>query len=127
MSFTWRCLLPHTEATPTHLARSSHAVAFLPNPDTLYLYGGEHTPRVPVDTHLYTLALSSSSSSSSWVPVELAAGSPVPPERIAPGLAALDGKLWVFGGRMGITVRRTFFEGVGGGVGWEGGVFFGGF
>ena len=101
-SFTWRCLLPHTaEATPTHLARSSLSVAFLA-PDTLYMYGGEHTPRVPVDTHLYSLSLSSSSPS--WAPVVLKEGSPIPPERIAPGMAALEGKLWVFGGRMGITV-----------------------
>jgi hypothetical protein len=107
MVFSWRCLLPHTSATPEHLSRSSHAVSYVAATNSLYLYGGENKPRVPVDNVLYSLSLSDPATG--WVPVDLAASSAsvCPVERIAPGMAAVGEILYVFGGRQGIAVREN--------------------
>jgi len=112
MVFTWRCLLPQTATTPTHLTRSSHAVSYVAATNTLYLYGGENQPRIPVDNVLYSFSLSDPAAG--WAPVA-ASSSLVPPERIAPGMVAVDETLYVLGGRQGITVRAC------GGGGWVGG------
>jgi hypothetical protein len=104
MVFSWRCLLPQTATTPIHLTRSSHAVSYVAATNTLYLYGGENQPRIPVDNKLYSFSLSDPAAG--WAPVNLASSSSSsPPERIAPGMVAVDETLYVLGGRQGITVR----------------------
>jgi len=113
VSFSWRCLLPQSATTPTHLTRSSHAVSYVAATDTLYLYGGENQPRIPVDNVLYSFSLSDPAAG--WAPVA-ASSSVSPPERIAPGMVAVEETLYVLGGRQGITVC------VRGGVGWGEGV-----
>lgn len=104
MVFSWRCLLPQTATTPVHLTRSSHAISYVAVTNTIYLYGGENQPRIPVDNVLYSFSLSDPAAG--WAPVNLASSSSVcPPERIAPGMVAMDKTLYVMGGRQGITVR----------------------
>ncbi|KAM3571606.1 hypothetical protein VYU27_006374 [Nannochloropsis oceanica] len=103
MVFSWRCLLPQTATTPVHLTRSSHAISYVAATNTIYLYGGENQPRIPVDNVLYSFSLSDPAAG--WAPVNLASSSSVcPPERIAPGMVAMDKTLYVMGGRQGITM-----------------------
>ncbi|GAB2285178.1 hypothetical protein Dimus_019630 [Dionaea muscipula] len=59
----------------------------------VYAFGGEFTPRVPVDNHLYVFDLNDQS----WSVVD--AVGDVPPPRIGVTMAAVNETIYVFGGR----------------------------
>lgn len=66
--------------------------------DSLYLFGGEHAPRVPIgnDVHTYSLA------DRTWR--RLAVQGTPPPVRNAHAAAAIGTDIYVFGGRCGIEI-----------------------
>lgn len=72
-------------------ARSSHAIAIVGR--KLYAFGGEFTPRVPVDNKLYVFDLEEQS----WS-VNEATGD-CPPPRVGVTMVALNDIIYVFGGR----------------------------
>lgn len=72
-------------------ARSSHAIAIAGQ--KAYIFGGELTPRVPVDNDLHVFGLEDHS----WS-VAAATGD-VPPPRVGVTMAAVGGIIYVFGGR----------------------------
>ncbi|GAB4817934.1 hypothetical protein N2152v2_004980 [Parachlorella kessleri] len=78
------------------VARSSHTITAVG--DKLVLWGGEHTPRVPIDSqvHVYDVAVST------WS--QPAATGDVPAPRNAPAAAAIGSKVYYFGGRSGIDM-----------------------
>ena len=74
------------------------------------MYGGEHEPRVPIDSTLHALRLTESGSddtaSGSWEPVEVKEGSKVPPSRVAHAQADLNEAVYIFGGRCGLAMEE---------------------
>uniref|UniRef100_A0A0D9XBK8 Nitrile-specifier protein 5 n=1 Tax=Leersia perrieri TaxID=77586 RepID=A0A0D9XBK8_9ORYZ len=72
-------------------ARSSHAIAMVG--DTAYAFGGEFTPRVPVDNTMYAFDLTTQR----WSP--LAAAGDVPPPRVGVTMASVGATVYMFGGR----------------------------
>ncbi len=86
----WRAL-PQSGSLP--IARSSHTVTVMG--DKLYLFGGEHDPRVPVGSELFEYSFQSGE----WKIVEAKGEAPSP--RVGHTAAAADGKLYIFGGRCG--------------------------
>lgn len=73
-------------------ARSSHAIAIVGQ--KVYAFGGEFTPRVPVDNKLYVFDLNDRT----WSVVEAASGD-VPPPRVGVTMASIGETIYVFGGR----------------------------
>jgi N-acetylneuraminic acid mutarotase len=80
--------------------RSSHALAAVGQ--NLYLFGGEHTPRVPLPADMYCY----DTASSTWSIVTPAAGSSCPGPRVAATMAALGDKLYLYGGRTGVDMTE---------------------
>ncbi|GAB2256867.1 hypothetical protein Droror1_Dr00022926 [Drosera rotundifolia] len=72
-------------------ARSSHAISIVGR--KVYAFGGEFTPRVPVDNNLYVYDLDDQSWSLANAEGE------IPPPRIGVTMAAINGIIYVFGGR----------------------------
>jgi len=72
-------------------ARSSHAITIVGQ--KAYSFGGEFTPRVPVDNNLYVFDLTDLT----WS-VAQATGD-VPPPRVGVTMASVGGTIYVFGGR----------------------------
>lgn len=72
-------------------ARSSHAITLVG--DTAYSFGGEFTPRMPVDNTMYALDLKAQS----WSALD--ATGDVPPPRVGVTTASVGGTVFVFGGR----------------------------
>ncbi|OAY32996.1 nitrile-specifier protein 5 [Manihot esculenta] len=72
-------------------ARSSHAITLVG--DKAYAFGGEFTPRVPVDNNLYVFDLQTQTWS---IPVVTG---DIPPPRVGVTMAAVGKTIYVFGGR----------------------------
>eukprot|EP00516_Mucochytrium_quahogii_P012817 CAMPEP_0203796920 /NCGR_PEP_ID=MMETSP0100_2-20121128/8283_1 /ASSEMBLY_ACC=CAM_ASM_000210 /TAXON_ID=96639 /ORGANISM=" , Strain NY0313808BC1" /LENGTH=329 /DNA_ID=CAMNT_0050702053 /DNA_START=1604 /DNA_END=2593 /DNA_ORIENTATION=- len=83
-------------------ARSSHQVSAVG--DVLYLFGGEHQPRTPIDSKLYSLTLGKDGVSGEWSQVEVKGEAPEP--RVGHAQAVIGDKLYVFGGRQGVTMEE---------------------
>lgn len=94
--------MPRWEQLPSNgdhapLARSSHSINAVGS--KLYVFGGEHKPREPVDNLLYCYDLEARA----WAaPVPGTAAAPAPGARVGHTAAALGGKLYVYGGRTGV-------------------------
>ncbi|XP_050206094.1 nitrile-specifier protein 5 [Mercurialis annua] len=74
-------------------ARSSHAITIVGQ--KAYAFGGEFSPRVPVDNKLHIFDLQTQS----WSVPEVTGD--VPPPRVGVTMAAVGGIIYVFGGRDG--------------------------
>ncbi|CAI9089995.1 OLC1v1024665C1 [Oldenlandia corymbosa var. corymbosa] len=74
-------------------ARSSHAITMVG--EKVYAFGGEFTPRVPVDNKLYVFDLTEKT----WSVAD--ATGDIPPPRVGVAMAAVGDKIYVFGGRDG--------------------------
>lgn len=85
----WRLL---GQAAAQQLPRSSHSVTAVAS-SRLYLFGGEHLPRVPVDNVVYQYDWSSGQ----WAPLPV--GGQAPRSRVAHAAASVGKWLYVFGGR----------------------------
>ncbi|CAH9072832.1 unnamed protein product [Cuscuta epithymum] len=73
-------------------ARSSHAITIVGQ--KVYAFGGEFTPRVPVDNQLYVFNLSDQT----WSLAEAVTGD-VPPPRVGVTMATIGETIYIFGGR----------------------------
>ncbi|KAJ6550090.1 hypothetical protein B0H19DRAFT_1160348 [Mycena capillaripes] len=93
MHITWT-KLPLSDAYSDALTRSSHSLAIVK--DSAYLFGGELTPRKPVDAHLYTVDLKTGQVSRQIFEPENA-----PAARVGATFSAATGSLWLWGGRGG--------------------------
>jgi hypothetical protein len=92
MVFTW-VKLEQGGASPG--PRSSHAACAIGH--KLYVFGGEHEPRKPVDSALYCYDCDTMT----WTQLQ-ATGAPQP--RNACTMTSIDNRLYVFGGRTGIDM-----------------------
>ncbi|XP_054793432.1 nitrile-specifier protein 5-like [Prosopis cineraria] len=72
-------------------ARSSHAIAIVGQ--KVYAFGGEFTPRVPVDNKLHVFDLESLT----WTVADVSGD--IPPPRVGVTMAAIGDTIFVFGGR----------------------------
>lgn len=95
-----------TELKPSNppLARSSHGVSIVG--DTLYMFGGEHSARQPVNTTLYAVELGNPASV--WREVTVS-GVP-PPPRFGHSQAVIGDCIYVFGGRVGTAVDEKLLN-----------------
>ncbi|KAG0542221.1 hypothetical protein BDA96_02G084900 [Sorghum bicolor] len=73
-------------------ARSSHSITLVGH--TAYSFGGEFTPRVPVDNTMYAFDLATQT----WSALDDATGD-VPPPRVGVTMAAVGATVYTFGGR----------------------------
>lgn len=80
--------------------RSSHSITSLGD-GFLAVWGGEHAPRVPLPTELYLYDLKTST----WKVACGAAGAPT--ERVAHAAAAINGTLYIHGGRTEVAEEST--------------------
>lgn len=83
----------------TLLARSSHAISSVG--DKVYLIGGEHVARTPIDSTVYEYSLATDA----WEEVQITGGEP-PEQRIAHSQAVVGQKIYIFGGRQGIHMSE---------------------
>ena len=83
--------------------RSSHGISIISG--TLYLFGGEHTARVPIDSDMYSIDLSDMGSPGMWRKIEASFNSPIP--RVAHAQATIGNKIYIFGGRQGIQMEEA--------------------
>lgn len=90
----WKCLQPDGSAAPE--SRSSHSLIVIGR--KAYVFGGEHKPRVPIGStiHIYDL------DTSTWS--DCKGNGTMPSERNAQTAAAIGRKIYIFGGRQGITM-----------------------
>jgi len=95
-----------TELKPSNppLERSSHGVSIVG--DTLYMFGGEHSARHPVNDVLYALDLDKPGNT--WREVKVS-GSP-PPPRFGHAQSVIGDCIYIFGGRMGIAVDEKLLN-----------------
>ena len=88
------------------IERSSHGMSVIA--DTLYIFGGENTARIPIDSSMYVIKLSQNGDETfvpTWRKIEPSSNSPVP--RIAHSQAVIGEKIYIFGGRQGITMEES--------------------
>ena len=78
------------------IGRSSHSLNAVAQ--KLYVFGGENTPRVPVDNDMYVY----DTAAECWSNVENNGNAPCP--RIAHSSAVVGDHIYIFGGRTGITM-----------------------
>ena len=88
------------------IERSSHGVSTIGG--TLYVMGGENTARIPIDSSVYVLDIANQNlkdGSAVWRKIEAQENSPSP--RIAHAQATIGNKIYIFGGRQGITMDES--------------------
>jgi len=87
-------------------ARSSHGVSVID--DVLYVFGGEKVPRVPVDSTMWCVSLADQSKEKSWGQCNVTSEtSTVPVARLAHAHASIGDWIYIFGGRLGITMDES--------------------
>jgi len=102
---TWRRLAADDEsctAESAPIARSSHEVSLVGG--TVLLFGGEHQARMPIDANLWVLK-QKTEGTWRWKRMEVCGEAPSP--RIGHAQAAIDTRLYVMGGRQGITMDEA--------------------
>ena len=101
---TWRCLVPGAAESggSAPIARSSHELSLVGG--KVLLFGGEHTARVPLDAHVWALE---QTAGGKWAWEKLAAHGEAPTPRIGHAQAAMDTRLYVMGGRQGVTMDEA--------------------
>ncbi|KAI8006831.1 Nitrile-specifier protein 5 [Camellia lanceoleosa] len=80
-------------------ARSSHAITIVGQ--KAYVFGGEFTPRVPVDNHMHVLDLNDLT----WSVAEVTGDAP--PPRVGVTMASIGETIYVFVGPSGDKWRKT--------------------
>lgn len=82
------------------LSRSSHGISMFDH--KVFVFGGEHTARIPIGSQLYSLDLTSTNPD--WVEVEV---ENAPPPRVAHAQTIVGSWLYIFGGRQGIHMNEA--------------------
>ena len=102
---TWRRLAAGGEscaAESAPIARSSHEVSLVGG--SVLLFGGEHQARMPIDANLWALE---QKTEGTWSWQQMAVSGEAPSPRIGHAQAAVDTRLYVMGGRQGITMDEA--------------------
>ena len=93
--------------TNTDLPRSSHSLSIIKS--KAYIFGGEKTPREPVDNHIHVFTLPSSEHDEvdyQVIPAQAASNDEdVPPPRVGHTASVVDNRIYVFGGRGGKAMK----------------------
>jgi hypothetical protein len=98
--FKWS-LLPNTSnINEENSKRSSHTLNFANG--KLYVFGGEHQPRTPIDSNFVMYDLQSKS----WSTNELSNGD-VPEARVGHSACSLGDFIYIFGGRNGVDLGEN--------------------
>ena len=101
---TWKKIIPNDRPWP--IERSSHGISVIS--DTVYVFGGEHEARIPIDSDVYTINMSLKAlenSAVAWRRIKAGKTSPVP--RIAHSQATIGNKIYIFGGRQGVQMEES--------------------
>ena len=100
----WQKVVPNKGTLP--IERSSHGVSIISG--TLYVFGGEHAARIPIDSDVYAIDISQKGiDTSSVVWRKIKAGNTPPVPRIAHAQAAIGNRIYIFGGRQGIQMEES--------------------
>jgi len=106
-SVTWKQIKPSADsAHGSPLARSSHTVEYTNN-GTLYVLGGEHIARTPLEPSQFTWAVSTNKPDSSWRMVPIKGETFTSRVAHASAYNPTDNKIYMFGGRCGIEMNET--------------------
>ena len=92
--------------TDTNLPRSSHSFSIIKS--KAYVFGGEETPREPVDNHIHVITLPSSEHDEvdyQIIPAQAVSSDEVPPPRVGHTASVVDDRIYVFGGRGGKAMK----------------------
>ncbi|CAF0900894.1 unnamed protein product [Adineta ricciae] len=81
-------------------ARSSHTLTAIDN--NLYVFGGEHEPRVPIDNDVWQFSISDNH----WKRLMVNSGDR-PAARVGHAAAAVEHKLFIFGGRLSVDMKES--------------------
>ena len=96
------------QTTNNPASRSSHGVSvigFGTDSPKLVAFGGEHEPRVAIDSTLHALTLDADNApKGNWEVVE--AKGAAPPTRVAHAQAVVGDDLYIYGGRQGIAMEE---------------------
>lgn len=96
------------ETTNNPVSRSSHGISvigFGTDSPKLVAFGGEHEPRVAIDSTLHALTLDAGNAlKGNWEVVE--AKGTAPPTRVAHAQVVLNDTLYIYGGRQGIAMEE---------------------
>ena len=106
MSTTIRCKWEKAtfQNNQSPIERSSHGVSVIS--DVLYVFGGETTAKVPVESDVYLIDISNQNfedGSALWRKIEAEKNSPIP--RVAHAQAAIGNRIYVFGGQSKGSIR----------------------
>ena len=126
LACSWSQIIPKPDPIyGSPVSRSSHGISVIRRKGDatvrIYLYGGEHDPRVPIDDVQCTWCAEPESIISGtipgwrWrciVPSEVAAAGefPVPPRRVAHSQCSIGDKVYIFGGRCGQSMGESSFN-----------------
>ena len=94
---TWRARSPANAP----IARSSHGASVINN--TLYVFGGEHVARTPIDSVVHALDLTDPNAAF----VAIDGGANAPPPRVGHAQASIENVFYVFGGRRGVEMNES--------------------
>ena len=83
------------------IARSSHGASVINN--TLYVFGGEHVARTPIDSVVHALDLTDPNAAF----VAIDGGANAPPPRVGHAQASIENVFYVFGGRRGVEMNES--------------------
>jgi hypothetical protein len=98
---SWTKLTPLGDAP---IARSSHGVSLVGSNNQLFILGGEHLARTPIDDGcLWVVHDIHSATTCQWQQMRVENG---PPARIAHAQAVCQEKLYIFGGRAGVAMNE---------------------
>ena len=100
----WRQLSAGT-AGDEPIARSSHEISLAGG--KVFLFGGEHKARVPIDANLWALE---QQRDGPWKWQKMEARGEIPPPRIGHAQAAVGAQLYVMGGRQGISMGEALLD-----------------
>ncbi len=93
--------------TSTNLPRSSHSLSIIKS--KAYIFGGEKTPRQPVDNHIHVFTLPSSEHDEvdyQTIPAQaVSSDEQVPPPRVGHTASVVNDRIYVFGGRGGKAMQ----------------------
>lgn len=110
VSLVWNKL--EASEDPKHgvpCSRSSHGISAVQNGSRLILYGGEHIARTPINSSAacWALDLADDEKAACWRWIDCSQG---PPERVAHSQAMHGDKVYIFGGRAGITMKEQAMD-----------------
>ena len=93
--------------TSINLPRSSHSLSIIEG--KAYIFGGEETPRTPVDNHIHVFTLPSSEHDDVDYQViqaqAVSSDEEVPPPRVGHTASVVSDRIYVFGGRGGKAMK----------------------